>query len=327
MRFALPLLCLLLIPVATRAAPPGQALVIGEAGYTGFPPLRACALSANSVTAALRRLGFTVEQQNDASSGAIFAGIATLSRRLEEHPQAPVFIYVCSYATAFAERPFLLPVSATVNRPADVLTQGLLAKTLTDVVTANSKGAAVIALDAIPAPKAPADLAFDELATELPANVGLIALRDTARGDRPTPFAALLTPALKGPVVKSAKLLADLQAQITAGKTETTQIAALHLPDDGLYLAESLPAAAATTAATSTTTAAAATSLPDQSKMTDEQRRLVQRALAALGYYDGRIDGIIGKGTRAAIRRYQHELKQPMTGHLTTDQATSLVGG
>ncbi len=324
-RLALPLLCLLLVPAAARAAPPGQALVIGEAGYTGFPPLRACALSSNSVSAALRRLGFTVDQQNDASSGAIFAGIATLSRRLNEHPRAPVFIYVCSYATAFAERPFLLPVSATVNRAADVLTQGLLAKTLTDVVTANSKGAAVIALDAIPAPEAPADLAFDHLATELPSNVGLIALRDKAHGNRPTPFAALLVPALKGPDVKSAKLLADLQAQITAGKTETTQIAALRLPDDGLYLAEGLPAAQATTAATSTATVTG--SLPDQSKMTDEQRRLVQRALAALGYYDGRIDGIIGKGTRAAIRRYQHELKQPMTGHLTADQATSLVGG
>ena len=52
---------------------------------------------------------------------------------------------------------------------------------------------------------------------------------------------------------------------------------------------------------------------------------MVQRALANLGYYAGQIDGIIGPETRAAIRRYQHELKQPMTGHLTAAQATSLV--
>ena len=33
-----------------------------------------------------------------------------------------------------------------------------------------------------------------------------------------------------------------------------------------------------------------------------------QTALARLGYYDGKIDGIFGPDSRAAIRRYQHEL-------------------
>ena len=188
-----------MLPAIARAAPAGEALVIGEAGYTSLPPLQACALSANSITAALRRLGFTVEQQNDASSGAIFAGIATLSRRLKANPGAPAVVYVCSYATAFADRPFVLPVSAVVTRPADVLTQGLLAKTLTDVITSNDTGPALIALDTIPPPKAPADLGFDRLAAALPPHVGLIALRDTAPGDSPTPFASLLAPALTGP--------------------------------------------------------------------------------------------------------------------------------
>jgi peptidoglycan hydrolase-like protein with peptidoglycan-binding domain len=59
--------------------------------------------------------------------------------------------------------------------------------------------------------------------------------------------------------------------------------------------------------------------------MTDAQRHLVQRALAHLGYYDGTVDGIFGPDTRAAIRRWQHEEHQPMTGHLTAQEASKLA--
>jgi len=61
--------------------------------------------------------------------------------------------------------------------------------------------------------------------------------------------------------------------------------------------------------------------------MTGAQRRQVQQALAGLGYYDGRIDGIFGPETHAAIRRWQHELHAPMTGHLTGPEATRLTSG
>ena len=37
-------------------------------------------------------------------------------------------------------------------------------------------------------------------------------------------------------------------------------------------------------------------------------RRQVQTTLARLGYYDAQVDGVFGPDTRAAIRRYQHEL-------------------
>ena len=36
---------------------------------------------------------------------------------------------------------------------------------------------------------------------------------------------------------------------------------------------------------------------------------------------------MFGPDTRAAIRRYQHELGADMTGRLTAAQATRLVGG
>jgi peptidoglycan hydrolase-like protein with peptidoglycan-binding domain len=61
--------------------------------------------------------------------------------------------------------------------------------------------------------------------------------------------------------------------------------------------------------------------------MTDADRRRVQTTLARLGYYDGQVDGIFGPDTRAAIRRFQHEIHGEMTGRLTAEQATRLVGG
>ena len=59
--------------------------------------------------------------------------------------------------------------------------------------------------------------------------------------------------------------------------------------------------------------------------MAPSDRRDVQTALARLGYYDGRIDGVIGPDTRAAIRRWQHEIGASMTGMLSGAQATRLV--
>jgi peptidoglycan hydrolase-like protein with peptidoglycan-binding domain len=38
-----------------------------------------------------------------------------------------------------------------------------------------------------------------------------------------------------------------------------------------------------------------------------------------------RIDATFGPETRAAIRRYQFEIKADMTGQLTAEQATKLV--
>jgi len=47
-------------------------------------------------------------------------------------------------------------------------------------------------------------------------------------------------------------------------------------------------------------------------------------ALARLGYYDGPLDGVFGPDTHAAIRRYQFELKAPMTGTLSAAEAEQL---
>lgn len=63
----------------------------------------------------------------------------------------------------------------------------------------------------------------------------------------------------------------------------------------------------------------------DENSMSDQDRRLVQVTLARLGYYSDRIDGVFGPETRAAIRRYQFEIKSELTGRLDAAQATKLV--
>ena len=62
--------------------------------------------------------------------------------------------------------------------------------------------------------------------------------------------------------------------------------------------------------------------MADEDQMSDQDRRQVQALLATMGYYSGRIDATFGPETRAAIRRYQFEIKAELTGRLTAEQAT-----
>ena len=59
--------------------------------------------------------------------------------------------------------------------------------------------------------------------------------------------------------------------------------------------------------------------------MTHADRRGVQIALARMSYYVAQIDGLFGADTRAAVRRWQHEVGANMTGTLSGAQATRLV--
>ncbi|HEY6432356.1 MAG TPA: peptidoglycan-binding domain-containing protein, partial [Acetobacteraceae bacterium] len=74
-------------------------------------------------------------------------------------------------------------------------------------------------------------------------------------------------------------------------------------------------------------TAPPAITMPAEDQYDPTDRRRVQAALRQLGYYDGVVDGQFGPETRAAIRRYQHELHAPMTGQLTPQEASRLVAG
>ncbi|MDZ7904865.1 MAG: lytic murein transglycosylase [Cypionkella sp.] len=58
---------------------------------------------------------------------------------------------------------------------------------------------------------------------------------------------------------------------------------------------------------------------PDSAGMTQDQRAELQRLLAAQGYDAGNPDGVIGKGTEAAIAAYQSANGLPVTGRPSLD--------
>jgi hypothetical protein len=321
---------LLLASPALQAAPAREALVIGNGTYSALAPLPACLLSAHAVAAALRALDFHVVEREDVSSGGADAAIGEFAAQVAAAPGAAAFIYSCGYATSFNDRPFLAPVSARIARAADVLAQGILAKSLIDVLARGGAGPSVVAFDVVPMPEAPAALHLDALAQAgLPDGLGLIAASQAKPPDAPTPLAASLVANLKGPEVQVAALLNGVQQQVGANRSVT--LAAFRPPVAPGYLAGAPPPPPPAPSPSATTPAPAvagpAAALPADEQLTDSDRRRVQIALVRLGYYDGRIDGVFGPDSRAAIRRYQHELGADMTGRLTAAQATRLVGG
>ncbi len=324
---------------SARAASSRTALVIGNGMYTALPALPACLLSAHAVAAALRGAGFDVVEREDATTGGIDAAINQAGRDLAGNPGGPAFVYVCGFATAFNDRAFLLPSSANITRPADVLTQGVLVKSLLGMLARNGNRSAVLALDVVPAPGAPAALGLDANAPgDLPDGLGYIAVSQATPADAATPLAASLGANLKPPTVQIAPMLAAVQQQLAGNKAAS--IVALRAPPAAAYLvgppappppapSAAPPVVAPAPSAAPPVAAAAATqpALPAEAAMTAADRRGVQTVLVRLGYYDGRVDGVFGPDTRAAIRRFQHEIGEAMTGRLTAKQATRLVGG
>jgi hypothetical protein len=313
----------LLMPWHANAAPRHEALVIGNGNYTSMPPLPGCLLSAHATAAALRNLGFNVTEREDASSGGTDAAIGEFSKLLAASPGAVAVVYLCAYAIGFNDRPFVLPVTAAVTRPADVLTQGVLAKSLLDALVRSGAGLALLALDLVPTPGATTVSGLDALLqATLPDPLGAIVASQLLPPDTPTPLATALVAKLRGPEVPISALLTGVREQLANAKSVT--VAALRIPTELGYLAGApAPPPAAPTIAPQPAQA----NLPDEDQMTEGDRRRVQAALVRLGYYAGQVDGRFGPDTRAAIRRYQHELDAAMTGRLTATQASKLVGG
>jgi membrane-bound lytic murein transglycosylase B len=61
-------------------------------------------------------------------------------------------------------------------------------------------------------------------------------------------------------------------------------------------------------------------------KLTFEEREELQKRLQTYGYYDGKIDGRIGSGSRDAIKAYQARAGLTQDGHPSKEVLTSLRG-
>jgi len=336
-------LCALVPLTRTANAAPAAdgrrvALVIGNADYSALPALPACTASANVVTAALKRAGFDVAERLDLSNGEMGAAIADWDA---SSSGASAVAYVCGYAGGYDNRAFLLPVSARIERDTDTLTQGILAKSLLDAAVRSRAKAALVLVDAVARPASTGRLALDTLAGAAPtAAVGFAAASTTAtppQGATPLAVALSATLATSGTEIEIDKLLDALRQRVAA--SPGMQFAA-RAPSSPVWLvggpapAPPPPSPAATPPPPATPTAAAPAPPapppavgPDEAHMTDADRRRIQGALLRLGYYDGRVDGIFGPDTRAAIRRFQHEIGAEMSGRITPEQSGRLLAG
>jgi Putative peptidoglycan binding domain/Caspase domain len=321
------------IPASAGAASPHLALVIGNSAYAALPALPGCTASAHLVSAALRRAGFDVTERLDLSNGQMGGAIGELAGTLSRSPGATAVVYVCGYVAGLDGRAFLLPVSASLERDSDALTQGIVARSLPDALTRSGARAGLVLIDAQPRPGGSGPLGLDKLAEGPPAPGESLAAAVATAGlpQGPTPLATALAGALAGPTVEAGALLDAARRRLGTGSGETLAMLA---PAGPAWLAggpappariETSPPPAAPPPPAPAASAPPPIVVPDEEQMTEANRRAVQGMLQALGYYDGRVDGIFGPDTRAAIRRWQHELGAEMTGRITSDQATRLL--
>jgi len=330
------------VALGAIAAPERIALVLANSDYDNLPATPACEPSLTQVSEALRVLGYQVLQREDATSGGIAASMGELQRALEGAPGASAIVYFCGRAAAMDQRLFLLPVSANLLRPSDARTQGILAKALLDLLKRGDTSRALALIDLDSTEPVSQD-ALDSLAqTEMLDGTGLMVAVGSLAAGAASPLATALAEGIAVADVHTTPLLTELETRLA--HADGTKVGAAHLPRRSLALAEVDPPTPVAPPGPSpvpeprvvaqpqpqlepvAAPAPPGPSLPDEPAMTPGQRRMVQIELARFGYYAGRIDGVFGPETRAAIRRYQGETGAEVTGVITGEQATRLLG-
>lgn len=327
---------------AAQTAP--LALVISNSKYAALPLLPMCDLSANLVAAVLARAGFKVTRQSDLGNARLGTAIANLGEDTAAIPNSRSIIYICTYALSYADRLFLLPAEARLDRESDVLSGGIVARLLMSSVTGPGSQAGLVAMDVATPPGKVAPDFSSMLRPADAAHGGLIAasLSPTAALG-PAPLASALSEVIGDGPLEIGSLLTTLSANYALRPS----ILAVRPPTDPSWLLggptvnAAAPAIAAppTAIPLSTTTAptppqvagSSPPSIPQPSadaglaEPNPAERRRLQLALSRLGYYRGRVDGVFATDTALAIRQFQRDSNADPTGRLTVRQMEQLL--
>lgn len=323
-----------------RSEPLRMALVIANGQYANLPPIARCASSAVIVRDALRAKGFEVVERNDLRRGEFDAAIGSLAKRTAASPPSVAVLYYCGYALEFNGRSFLLPAAADLARENDILTQGMISKSLVDSLARVTDSSGVILLDGFQPPGA-TGTGLSRLVEQVqPSSFAVIGANNDGVGQGPTAASQALRDQMAGDEVSLERFVTRMRRDLTKDGAATAVVIAATGRPSYLVGGRRDPSPAPPPLAVTTPVApppSAPISVPPpppappqltmagEDRMSDQDRRQVQVALATLGYYSGRIDATFGPETRAAIRRYQFEIKADMTGQLSAEQATKLV--
>ena len=297
--------------------------MIGNSGYAALPRLPVCELSAGLAAASLSRAGFRVSQLADPSNARMGAAIAALGDEAAANPGGRAVIYYCGHVAALGDRLFLLPVGARLERDADVLTSGIVARLLVSSVAAPDGAAGLALLDVGARPGADAAAPYAALARPGdPDHAAFAAAQLPPQGGTgPGPLASALADSLRGDGSIGAMLsgLSDPSAAVRL------RVLSASLPRAQSWLVPQATSAAASPPVAASPAAAAPAPPPALATPSAADRRQLQLALQRLGYFKGRVSGAFGSDTLAAIRRYQSELGEEATGRLTQAQAVRLL--
>jgi len=323
------------------------ALVISNGQYASMPALARCSASATIVRDALRGIGFEVIERADLGRGEFDTAIGALARRAAASPSSLAALYYCGYAVEFNGRSFLLPTSANITRDYDVLTQGIISKSLVDSLIRAKESTGFVLLDVFRTPDTSATTGLGGLIEQMqPSNFAVIGVSNSGAAEGPTAASLALRDQVAERELSLAAFINGMRRQLSKDATVTAHfVPAVGGPS---FLTggprDASPAAAPPPATSAPPPAVAVRPSPapvveappvapppprqimtDEDQMSEQDRRRIQVILATMGYYGGRIDGTFGPETRAAIRRYQFEIKAELTGHLNAEQATRLV--
>ena len=114
LRKSLLIILFALLPLLTLSAQQKYALVIGNGAYTGITRLNNPANDAADVSAALRGLGFTVEQVTNAGRVQMEEAVTRLKNRLGAARTSYGFFFYAGHGVQSAGENYLIPVDANI---------------------------------------------------------------------------------------------------------------------------------------------------------------------------------------------------------------------
>ena len=194
-----------------QSQPLRTALIISNAQYANLPPLARCTASAAAVRDALKAKGFEVVERSDVRRGEFDAAIGSLAKRTGSSSPSVAVVYYCGYAQEFNGRSFLLPAAADIQRENDVLTQGLISKSLVDSLARVGDSTGVVLLDGFQPPGTQAT-GLARLAEQIqPGSFAVIGVNNDAAAQGPTATAQALRGQLTGDEVSLEKFVGGMR--------------------------------------------------------------------------------------------------------------------
>jgi peptidoglycan hydrolase-like protein with peptidoglycan-binding domain len=295
------------------------ALVVANTSYDSLPDLR-IGDEIDEAVAAFADAGFAVIEVRDARFAAAASGLAEARERIEAADR--VAILVAGHFAQGEGGTWLLSRDARQPDLFTVGAQGVPMAPLVALAARHPGAAAVLIADETGRVRLGPGLAAGVSPT--PAPQGVAVFTGTARGIAATVAEGLLEPG---------RSLGDVADDLPSGVAAEGFLSgrAAFLPGEGGEVvvvarpreAEPLPEAPEVVdlppvQALDPEGAEAALGL------SREARRAVQRDLELLGFDPRGIDGVFGRGTRAAIAAWQRANRAPDTGYLTGNQVVLL---